>query len=160
MKDAVERVFSVLLRGCGVVAVLLVASGLEAAAASEPPTVEDWQVIANLDVDGGAVSRATLANIFLGKAGRWGSGGRVIPIDQSARSEVREAFARAVLGRSLSEVLSYWRGQILRGIRPPKVKASDQEVVEYVAANPGAVGYVSAKTSLEGAPVKVLAVTD
>jgi ABC-type phosphate transport system substrate-binding protein len=38
------------------------------------------------------------------------------------------------------------------------VKASDQEVAAFVGANPGAIGYVSAETTLPG-NTKVLKVT-
>jgi hypothetical protein len=44
-------------------------------------------------------------------------------------------------------------------VYPPPIKSSDEEVLEYVAANEGAVGYVGAGTAIpEG--VKVVTISE
>jgi hypothetical protein len=56
-------------------------------------------------------------------------------------------------------VKSFWQRQIFSGSGvPPQERASDEEVLDFVRANPGAVGYVSSDTP-NGAGVKVLEVT-
>jgi hypothetical protein len=43
------------------------------------------------------------------------------------------------------------------GARPPVVKASDREVIDFVVKTPGAIGYVGSETTLPGT-VKALTV--
>ncbi|HET9314207.1 MAG TPA: hypothetical protein VFQ51_01410 [Vicinamibacteria bacterium] len=101
------------------------------------------------------VDRSELARIFLKKQTRWKTGEQVAPVDQSARSPVRAAFSHDVLVveglEKISAVENYWRGLIYSGRgTPPAVKTSDDEVRLFVAATPGAIGYVSAKADLNG----------
>jgi ABC-type phosphate transport system substrate-binding protein len=73
------------------------------------------------------------------------------------RSSARAAFSKSVLGRGVAAVESYWQQQIFSGKDvPPPTKASDDEVVAFVKANAGAIGYVSAGASTAG--VKVIEV--
>jgi ABC-type phosphate transport system substrate-binding protein len=75
-------------------------------------------------------------------------------VDQGKASSVRAAFSKAVLGRPVSAVESYWQQQIFSGKDvPPAAKGSDDEVVTFVKANPGAIGYVSAGASTAGVKV-------
>jgi ABC-type phosphate transport system substrate-binding protein len=105
-----------------------------------------------------SIERRTLAQIFIGKMTHWSDGGTISPVDQSARSEVRLAFCRHVLksvGLShMSSVRQYWQQEIFSGRgTPPPVRASDLEVAEYVAANPGAIGYVAADAEVKDVKV-------
>jgi ABC-type phosphate transport system substrate-binding protein len=110
-----------------------------------------------------SIKRQELARFFLKKTGRWSDGHGVIPVDQSAGSPVRAAFTRAVLAvegmGQISAVQNFWLQQVYSGrSSPPAVKASDPEIVAFVAANPGAIGYVAAASAMRG--VKVLTVTE
>jgi ABC-type phosphate transport system substrate-binding protein len=106
-----------------------------------------------------AIDRAELAKIFLRNVTRWKGGLEIAPVDQSARSAVRTEFTRDVLDKAglgrISAVESYWQERIYtgRGL-PPPVMASDAEVVAFVAANPGGIGYV--KPSADTTGVKVV----
>jgi ABC-type phosphate transport system substrate-binding protein len=82
----------------------------------------------------------------------------VVPVDQSLRSPVRESFSRDVLNQTARETLNYWRQQITSGVRPPMVKETDAEVLQYVAETEGAIGYVSVGANVAGSDVKVLTV--
>jgi ABC-type phosphate transport system substrate-binding protein len=110
-----------------------------------------------------AVKRREVARIFLKQLTRWKDGSTITPIDQSAQSEVRAAFTKDVMRSEglgqLSAIIAYWHQQIYAGTGvPPEVKNSDAEVLAYVAANRGAVGYVRARASLAG--VKTLKVVE
>jgi ABC-type phosphate transport system substrate-binding protein len=118
-----------------------------------------FRVIAHSQVKGSQIPRAVLSSIFLGQASRWGDGSAVRPVDQSVQSPVRQSFSLDVLRQGLVAVQVYWQRRITRGQRPPPVKASDEEVVSYVASTPGAIGYVSAETPLP-AGVKVIEIAD
>jgi len=105
-----------------------------------------------------SIKRRELARIFLRKVTRWEDGSSVSPVDQSARSVVRSAFTRDVmrvegLGQ-LSGVVNYWQQQVYSGTgAPPPIKDGDGDVVSFVAANKGAIGYVTAGTNLDGVRV-------
>ena len=126
----------------------------------EESIADAWLVIVHPDVEGASVTRELLADIFLKKATRWGKGRAIAPIDQSLRSPVRERFSREILGKTPDEVLRYWRTQISSGKRPPRSKDTDTEVIEFVSAHEGAIGYVSVQAPLAEAAVKTLTVTD
>jgi ABC-type phosphate transport system substrate-binding protein len=52
----------------------------------------------------------------------------------------------------------FWSDEIEKGVQPPPVKGSDEEVIAYVASTPGAIGYVSAGVALpEGVKAMALA---
>lgn len=95
------------------------------------------------------VTTEELSLVFLKRAPRWSTGQAVTPVDLSDRSPVRASFSRDVHGKSTAEVKSYWHTVIFTGRGVPPMEASSEEaVVAFVRANPGAIGYVSATTSL------------
>lgn len=108
-----------------------------------------FKVIVNQENPHSSVERAELAKLFLKKKSRWSHGVTAMPIDQKLTSEIRRKFSEIILRKPVSAVNAYWQQRIFsgRGIPPPQ-KSSDSAVVLYVAANPGAVGYVSGTTSL------------
>ncbi|HEV7501256.1 MAG TPA: hypothetical protein VGQ33_14680 [Vicinamibacteria bacterium] len=110
-----------------------------------------------------SIRRQELARLFLKKTSRWSDGHGVMPVDQSAGSQVRSAFTRAVLSvegmGQISAVQNFWLQQVYSGRNtPPLVKAADADVLAFVAGTPGAVGYVGALPAAGG--VKVLTITD
>jgi ABC-type phosphate transport system substrate-binding protein len=144
------------------VAALLMSAAL--GIASSPAADEgSFVVIVAAGNSASSIKRQELARFFLKKTGRWSDGHGVIPVDQSAGSPVRSAFTRAVLAvegmGQISAVQNFWLQQVYSGrSTPPTVKASDAEIVAFVAATPGAIGYVAAASATGG--VKVLTVTD
>jgi ABC-type phosphate transport system substrate-binding protein len=131
-------------------------------AAFAPPVVSadaTYRVIVNPQVKGTQIPRASLTSIFLKQAARWGDGKPALPIDQSVQSPVRRAFSNDVLQQAVVAVQVYWVRQMSAGVVPPPVKASDEEVVSFVATTPGAIGYVSAAIPLPDS-VKTIAVVD
>ena len=142
--------------GLAVVGCLLGVAGSMPATGADLP----FKVIVHPELAGASINRGTLSDVFLKKALRWGDGTSAQPVDQSAQSAVREAFSQRVHGQPLAAVLRYWMRQIAdgRGV-PPPVKASDEEVIAYVASRRGAVGYVTAQAATPGT-VRVLQVVD
>ncbi len=62
-------------------------------------------------------------------------------------------------GRSAFALKTYWQRRVFSGRdTPPLEKASDEEVVAFVKANRGAIGYVAPSSPLAG--VKVLELQD
>lgn len=143
-----------------VVAVLL--AGLVLTVGPQPSR-PSFQVVVSSSNPANSIKRQDLAQFFLKKKSRWNDGKEVLPVDQTARSAVRGAFTKAVLGAEgmdhLSDVESFWLQQVYSGRgNPPPIKATDADVLAYVQANPGAIGYVS--TATPPGSVKVLAVTE
>ena len=107
------------------------------------PAAEDFQVIVNASSSTAEIERAEVARFFLRQSLKWSDGQPVLPVDQSSRSVVRDAFSRGVLKQPLPAVDTYWQRQIASGrTLPPPVKTSDAEILAYVASTPGAIGYV------------------
>ena len=99
-----------------------------------------------------SVSKSDLSRIFLKKSPQ------LTPVDQDKAAKVRSTFSKAVLGRPLSAIISYWQQQIFSGgDSPPIEKRSDADVLEFVRSNPKAIGYVAVGTEL-GSGVRAVTV--
>jgi ABC-type phosphate transport system substrate-binding protein len=121
---------------------------------------EAYRVIVNSGNRIEALPRAEVARLFLKKTVAWPGGEPVIPVDRAEDADVRRSFSKGVLGKDVPAVKGYWQQLIFTGRAvPPVEKATDAEVVAFVAANAAAIGYVSASAPL-GAGVKVLRVSN
>ena len=108
-----------------------------------------FRVVVNKDNPTTTISSEDLSALMMKKTPRWSDGTPVVPVDQVESTAARAAFTTTVLRKSPAAVKSYWRQQIFSGREtPPVEKRNDEEVLRYVRANRGAVGYVS-----EGASV-------
>jgi ABC-type phosphate transport system substrate-binding protein len=120
---------------------------------------DSFIVIAN---EAGTISSLTaqeVSNLFLKKTAAWPDGTEAVPVDLGESSPVRESFSKVVHGKSLGPIKAYWQKMIFSGRSvPPPEKSSAAEVVAFVRARRGAIGYVPAGTPL-GPGVKVLNVT-
>jgi ABC-type phosphate transport system substrate-binding protein len=106
-----------------------------------------------------SLTREQVSRYFLRKSRSWPAGGPVEPVDLPESSPVRDAFSRAVHGRSVTAVKTYWQQQIFSArSTPPTEMRGDGDVVAHVRANPGAIGYVAAGAPL-GAGVRAVAIT-
>jgi ABC-type phosphate transport system substrate-binding protein len=121
-----------------------------AVAGQSPDAAADptFQVIVHPEVEGSQIPRAVLSAIFLKEATRWGNGRAVTPVDQSLRSPVRATFSEHVLQKPVDGIPAFWHRKMAQGVRPPIVKASDEEVIAYVAKTTGSIGYVSLSATL------------
>ncbi len=119
---------------------------------------QDFQVVVNAANSVSSISADELSKIFLKKADSWPGGSSATAVDLKADSPAREAFSQAVHGRGASAIASFWQQQIFAGKDvPPEEKGSPADVIAFVSANPGAVGYVPAGTDV-GSGVKVISV--
>ncbi len=117
-----------------------------------------YVVVVNESNPKASIATADLARVFMKTVKRWDDGHPAEPIDQAFESPVRAQFSRAVLGKTTAQVQEFWLRETYSGREiPPAVRGSDAAVLEFVRANPGAVGYVSASASLPSG-VKALTV--
>jgi ABC-type phosphate transport system substrate-binding protein len=84
------------------------------------------------------------------------AGRRWIPINLPVADPLRRAFALALFSTLPEDLETYWNIQYFHGISPPQVLGSEEAVLRFVAATPGAIGYVRAR--LADRRVKVLSV--
>lgn len=115
---------------------------------------QDFKVIVNSANSTTDLPAATVSKIFLKEMAKFPNGTAASPVDLNKASAVRAAFSKAVVGRPVGAVETYWQQQIFSGKDvPPATKASDDEVIAFVKSNPGAIGYVSAGASTAGVKV-------
>jgi ABC-type phosphate transport system substrate-binding protein len=119
---------------------------------------DGFRVVVHPSNPADSIPKAQLSQLFLKKATRWPSGQSVQPVE-AADDGVLEKFCQKVHGKSLNAVKAYWNQLIFAGREvPPLEKRSDEEVIAYVHANPGAVGIVSPGAATAG--VKVVSTKD
>jgi ABC-type phosphate transport system substrate-binding protein len=136
-----------MLKRLACAAVVLVAS-------AAPAMAQDFKVIVNSANSTTDLPADVATKLFLKQTTKFPNGTAAQPVDLAKTSAVRAAFSKAVLGRAVSAVESYWQQQIFSGKDvPPSSKASDEEVIAFVKSNPGGIGYVSAGASTAGVKV-------
>jgi hypothetical protein len=112
-------------------------------------------VIANPSVKASEVSKNDLKDVFTGASTSL-SGGSVVPILLKAGT-AHEEFLQAYIGKNDTAYRAGWRSLVFSGqATMPKSLDGDPAVVEFVAHNAGAIGYIGKATPHDG--VKVLAV--
>ena len=116
-----------------------------------------FKVIVNRAVKSDSLTKQQVSDLFLKKTTKWTDGTAVAAVDLPDATSVREAFSKEIHGQPASAVKSYWNKQIFSGRDlPPLEKKTDAEVVAYVRATAGAIGYVAESAETEG--VRVLTV--
>jgi ABC-type phosphate transport system substrate-binding protein len=113
-------------------------------------------VIANPGVKATEISKSDLRDVFTGASTALPGGGNVVPILLKAGT-VHEEFLQAYIGKNDTAYRAGWRSLVFSGqASMPKSLDTDAAVVEFVAHNAGAIGYIGKATPHEG--VKVLTV--
>jgi hypothetical protein len=109
----------------------------------------DFRVIVNASRSEVLLTREFLTDAFLKNVTRWPDAQPLQPVDQKGDTHARRKFSETVLKRSVQAVKTHWQQRIFsgRGVPPPELD-SDEAVVRYVEARPGAVGYVSGSAAL------------
>ena len=133
-----------------VIIVVLLIGGASAARDDEVT----FKVIVNPKNPIASIDRDLLRNVFLKKESVWKNGETMRPIDLSPKSSVHDKFTRVVLKKTPAQLKTYWAQQIFsgKGVPPPEAK-TPADVIAYVLANPGAVGYVPADVDVRSARV-------
>ena len=139
--------------------ILKVAFCLAALVGAAPAGAQQYRVIVNSANPTSALSKDDLARVYLKKMGSWKHGQSVTVVDLGPKSPVRAEFSMEVLGRDVPTMKNYWQQSLFsgRGV-PPIEQPSEAQVVAFVAANPGAIGYVSSGAQLPES-VKTISVT-
>jgi len=103
-----------------------------------------------------SASNKDISRIFLGKSKSLPGGQKVTPISLAEGNAATDEFNDKVLGKSASQLKSYWSKLIFTGKgQPPTELGSDADVVAKVSSDPNSIGYVSSASVTDA--VKVLA---
>jgi ABC-type phosphate transport system substrate-binding protein len=119
---------------------------------------QSYKVIVNKANPNVTLTTKEVSNFFLKKKTKWDNGEKVLPIDLNSRSAVRQSFSKEVIGKSVGAVKSYWQQYVFAGKgNPPIEKNSDTDVINYIKAHSGSIGYVSPQADISD--VKELKIT-
>jgi hypothetical protein len=132
-----------LFRAGFLVVLALAASSLAGPAPASAGEGAGFKVIIHADQGGQAIRRAHLADVFSGRVTHWVDGTPIRPAAQNGR-RVRSSFAKSVLAQPATSTT-------------PLIFGSDEEVIAFVSATPGAIGYVSSDAPVDG-DVRVLSI--
>jgi len=120
-----------------------------ALAAGVPGASADVQIIVNPSVAVSEVTAADINQIFLVTKSALG-GTSVEPVFEESGA-AHDLFLKTYIGKSDTALRNYFKTLVFTGRgSQPKAFASDAEVVKYVAATKGAIGYVAASADTAG----------
>jgi len=117
-------------------------------------SAQDVVLVANKSVRMSEIKDADLRAIFMGSKTRFSDGSRAVPVILKG-GPAHEVFLRNHIGESPADFQAQWRKAVFTGQGAmPRAFDSEAALIEYVAATPGAIGYVSRISSQD--PVKRL----
>ncbi|WP_017445359.1 hypothetical protein [Gayadomonas joobiniege] len=91
-----------------------------------------------------SLDQDAIQKIYLGKSKSFADGSKVVPVNQDGTGIANE-FNDKVVGKSGSQLNAYWSKLIFTGkATPPEKLANDQAVIDFVAGNKQAIGYIDA----------------
>jgi hypothetical protein len=111
-------------------------------------------VVAHPAIPETTIDNKDVQRIFLGKQTQWRDDTTIVPVMLKS-DPLHDDFIERFVGRSVPRFVTYWRQMVFTGKGvPPKLFASESELIDFVAATPGSVGFTSAKADMAG--VKIL----
>lgn len=90
-----------------------------------------------------SLSNKETVDLFMGRTRMYANGDHVFACDLPRESGVRADFYRVMTGMTQAQINSYWARLMFSGqVMPPQAFGTEQEILEVVKRNPGAIGYV------------------
>jgi ABC-type phosphate transport system substrate-binding protein len=142
-----------LLRRATALAVLALALSLGGGRASLAAD-DGIKIIVHPDNPVPAVDASFVRDAFLKKAASWSDGRAIRPIDLGKRSTARTRFTHDILRKTPAQLRTYWNQRVFsgKGVPPPEA-VTTAAVIAFVAANPGAIGYLPSGVDAGGVKV-------
>lgn len=130
----------------------------DAALSAESLKPDDIVLVANKANTLDELKQSQLVRIYLRKTKRFTNGDHVIPVDLQA-GDTRDLFYKEMIRRTERQLKYYWSRMMFSGnTRPPKKLLSDTAVINFVANNVSALGYVRAESVTDD--VKIIEILD
>ena len=136
--------------------VVFVSSGF---ISSPNATQSDLAVIVNADNPVATLTASQVKLTYLRKINkRWKELNKnIVPLDRKTDSESRKGFLKEVLQMTSDDFSRYFTEREYQNAEAPPVKfGSDDEVIDYVENNIGAIGYVSKGAIKSGSKVTIV----
>lgn len=125
--------------------VLLAGVALLPGPASAQGVDRSLRVVVNKDNKVASMTTDDLTRVFLGKKTLWDSGTRIVPVMPEEESATGELFLSGTLKKSVSQFRAYWKRLLFSGGGAvPKVFRNHDQLLDFVARQPGAIGIVEA----------------
>ena len=106
----------------------------------------DLVVVVNPDNKTEQLTKTQIINIFLGNNREYPGGLPAKPIDLPGSSSEKALFYRGLVNKDLDQMAAYWSRLVFAGnTSPPTSVANGQDVMQIVASNKNAIGYVDRK---------------
>jgi ABC-type phosphate transport system substrate-binding protein len=104
---------------------------------------EDLVVIVNPASGVQQMTRDEVIDVFMGRYRKLPSGNPALPLDVVSAESARADFYQRLVSKSLAEINAYWARILFTGRATPPQRVDDaSEVLDIVAENKGAIGYV------------------
>lgn len=114
------------------------------AIAAGPARADGFVVVRNTKASIPQIAKTELKAIYTGKAKLFADNVAIVVI-RGEDDPVFEAFALQTLGVSAKTLLSKIKQEVFKGdMNKPFKASSDDEVIQHVAGNPGAIGVITA----------------
>lgn len=105
---------------------------------------EEAVLVVHRDNPVSSLELAEVRAIFLGKKVFWEDGNRIEVLLQKS-GETHQRFSQNTLGKSPRQLSIYWKRILFSGEGiPPREVAGDGELLDIIAANAKAIGYIDA----------------
>ncbi|MEE2959397.1 MAG: hypothetical protein VYA34_01540 [Myxococcota bacterium] len=102
------------------------------------------------------ISKGKLKKILLGKMKKWGNGDQVVLVTLKT-GDLHERFMKKFAGKTAKQFTNYWRKMVFSGKgKMPPTFTSETELMAFVKAHKGAIGYVASETAQDGTKVLVV----
>lgn len=89
------------------------------------------------------LSRSELTDIYLGRRNQFPNGTPAAPIDHREGSPIHNEFYAEYLNQTPAQIKTHWSKLIFTGRgQPPRTVSDGDAMVEIVADNPHAIGYI------------------
>ena len=121
---------------CSILLMVLISGGCTA-------RTQDVVIVANPGVQISEIKESDLRAIFTGEKTKFSDGSHAFPVVLRG-GPVHEVFLKRHLNQSPDDFRALWRKAVFTGQGAmPKSFDSELALIEYIAATPGAIGYVS-----------------
>jgi ABC-type phosphate transport system substrate-binding protein len=103
-------------------------------------------VIVHPDNPVASLSREQVVDIYTGRKVNFPDGNPALPIDLPPDSEVRAAFYRKLVDKSVAQINAYWARLLFTGrATPPRILPNNSSVLKSVRSNRDAIAYIDSK---------------
>lgn len=113
----------------------------------------EYHIVVNSSVENETITAKALKNIFLGKQTKWDSGHRILPA-MLQEGDTRNTFVKEIVKKTPMAFKNYWNAALFtgRGV-PPATFENNEDLIDYIKNNSGAIGFVSETMSVENVKI-------